>query len=61
MNFEAKAKKIDEELRQKGVFRVKKTDLRAMYLISHDNAPVIWSFMVGLGWTLGWSFLERKD
>lgn len=61
IDYKAEATLINDELRQKGLSKVRKSDIRAKFNVSHDAAPAIWAAMLQFGWSETWSYLERLD
>jgi hypothetical protein len=58
-DFNAKAKEIDTFLTSNNITIAKKSDLRAMFNIPHDNASAVWSSLLALGYSLSWSSIEK--
>ncbi len=60
MDVREKAIEIDKFLRDKNITIARKTELRAMYNIDHNNASPLWGAMESLGWKIEWNYLKRK-
>ena len=58
MDYNKWAIEIDNYLRSKGITRILKRELMAIFSIRPEYAPTIWSAMKPFGWRVSWSVLE---
>ncbi len=59
--YDYEAKEIDRLLREKGVTKVRKSDLRSMFGLGSHKATAIYSGLCRVGWSETWSYLERVN
>ncbi len=60
-NYDEEAREIDKLMREKGITKVRKSDLRSMFGLSSHKAPAIYSVLCRIGWSETWSYLERRN